>query len=80
MVLAYDGLYKGVASLVKMFGGAEIVFRTGDCPATGFSPLVIAWGMTGIADGSTDCMGPAFQSSPRIVAPGAPALYFGRLL
>ena len=79
MVLAYDGAYKGVSSLIQMFGGGDIVFRTGNCPATGFSPLVIAWGMTGIADGSVDCTGPVFQTSPRIAAPGAPALYFGRL-
>jgi hypothetical protein len=81
MVAAYDGLYKGVRDLVTTFGGPDIVFRTGNCKATPFSPLVIAWGDTGITDGTLDCVpgGPHWQSSPDIYAPKIPAGLLHRL-
>jgi len=80
MIMAYDGLYKGANELIKAVTGSDVVFRTGKCPAASFSPLVIAWGMTGITDGTVDCAGPKWQSSPKLYAPEVPAGYFHRLL
>jgi len=81
MVLVYDGLYKGVRELVEWAGGPDIVFRTGDCKATPFSPVVIAWGETGVSDGVLDCVpgGPHWQSSPKIFVPNLPLGWWDRL-
>ncbi len=69
MVYVYDGLYKGMSDLSEVLGGPALVFETGNCKPSGFSPLVIAWGQTGIADGVIDCVnGDAFASPPRITS------------
>jgi len=81
IIVLYDGIYKGAAALVASLGGPEIVFRTGNCPATPFSPLVIAWAETGVSDGILDCVpgGPHWQSSPKIYVPKVPAGWWDRL-
>jgi len=80
MISAYDGAYKGARWVIEEFGGPDIVFRTGSCKATTFSPLVYAWAQTGISDGVLDCTGPVFQSSVKnIYVPKYPVGGFSRL-
>lgn len=79
MVTGYDGVYKAARWAIEQMGGPDIVFRTGKCRATSFSPMVIAWAQTGISDGILDCTGPLWQSNPKIFVPKYPVGYFNRL-
>ncbi len=54
LVDGYDGFYKfGQAAYDLIFEG-DVVFQTGRCKATGFSPRVFLWAQQGIRDGVVD--------------------------
>ena len=78
MIGVYDGLYKGANELIKAAGGKDIVYRTGNCPAASFSPLVAAWAMTGVTDGTVDCGWRIWRSSPKLIAPDVPVGWFSK--
>lgn len=72
LVWGYDGLYKGLNAVLKLFG-VDAVFTTGKCPASNFEPLVPLWAMAGVVDGNIDFVTRRLQSSPSLNAPASPA-------
>ncbi len=50
----YDGIYKGGQEIFDYIFGGDVVFKTGQCKATGFSIGVIMWGQQGVRDGVVD--------------------------
>lgn len=80
MIVVYDGIYKAANEAAKKVGIGNIVFKTGNCQPSSFSPMVLAWAMTGVSDAVMDCATlTVFESSPKIYAPNVPAGYFHRL-
>jgi hypothetical protein len=79
LITGYDGFYKGLNEITKYQTGTDIVFTTGHCPASSFSPSIVLWAATGVSDGNVDWTESFVQSPTKLYAPKAPIGYFHRL-